>query len=436
MASHSQARLPSELWLRILEEAAAWDPDYVDIEFLREGQRNPLLLDCALVSKQWYPLALRILFREVLVGMWDYFDEDGKYYGQTIGPLQHFTETLARLTRAGSDLPRSVQVLHLCIGLKKPRDASYDRYVYPDFGSVARAVKLCPNLRHLSLRVHCEPAGRAWTLPPHVLHAFAGARHLEQLTYTDQQDFQTMSRLRTVAAVRAAGGGEFAVVRAALTLRPLFQLLGVLPGIQQLNVSALDAEGSGGQHENLHLPHLRELRIPAGQTTRQLLHNSPPGLETVIFDDIDPTAIAPLPTTALRALIMRGDHVPESLARFTNLEHVGIEYDFIGTLSLRLLETMPASVTRLTFYGEVREHSLHVEDGPMTVDLELQHEVLDSEQLLDAVTSGPLRRLQRLTVVLHPGLRVNPSTQLLERLATNGTVFEMYGGMHPRAVPS
>lgn len=271
--------LPPELWLRIFELVTDWNPHFVDIDDLRNNadRRNTDLLAFAVVCKAWSPLALHVLYREISMPGWDYHDQQGRYCCQTLAPLLSLIRTLSVLTRRKSDLPRAVQVLHVAIGRYQSPPSVYDYCEHCDFESVARAVQLCPRLRHLSLRVHCEANGLTWSIPSDVLRSLAHATHIEQITYSDQQDDMVLARMRALIAMRAAKGGSFTTPPMNPSLRPMFQLLSVLPNVRYLELETSDADGSGGTVVSP--PHLTELRVrtkgrqfPSVATIHDLCH--------------------------------------------------------------------------------------------------------------------------------------------------------------------
>ncbi|KZV92926.1 hypothetical protein EXIGLDRAFT_692168 [Exidia glandulosa HHB12029] len=401
--------LPSELWLRIFEIAARWDPLHVDIEFLREDKRNRVLLALAYTCRQWLPLALHILYREIFLSGWDYHDEEGRYCAGTRLPMKRLVSTLSLLTARRSALPRTVQVLHVAIGRYQYPSSSYDYCLHCDFVSVAEAVSLCPAMRHLSLRVHCEPTGHTWSIPPAAIRIFTKADNIEQLTYSDQQDTQVLDRLRTIAAMRAAAasGSDFATYAVSPSLKPLFQLVSVSRGLRYLEVETSDADGSGGLSALSHA-NLEEFRLrmkgrqhPAPTPLHHLLDGAP-ALSAVVLSDAGPGQVYALPRR-IKSLLLRGPEVALDLRDFHSLTHLGIEFPIYEEIhkspALDTFARLPESLTHLTLYGEHNEHNLPVTAYSPRDDFSMQ-ELLRSEIFRAHVQR--LSHVQQWTIVVDP----------------------------------
>lgn len=424
--------LPSELWLRVFEIAAGWDSDCVDIEALRENKRNACLLSFAIVCRQWTPLALQVLYREVFLPGWDFHDDDSNYCAQTTLSLKRLIHTLTRLTGRRSNLPGTVQVLHVAVGRYQYPSSIYDYCLHCDFASVAQAVQLCPRVQHLSLRVHCEPTGHTWSIPQDVLRTFSKARHIEQITYSDQQDVQVMDKLRTIAALRAAAGGDFATYTVNPSLRPLFQLLSVLPCVRYLQLETGDADGSDVlQPATVSLPQLRELRVRVkglrqfpSSASLHALCDAAPNLGTVTLADGGPSQIHALPLH-IDTLLLRGPELAIDLREFRNLSHVGIEFPIYmehhRSPALETLSRLPESVTHLTLFGEHDENGVSNPYSP-AVDVAMQ-ELLQSSAFLGHLQK--LYHLQKLSLVVDPGLPLRMASELLQIFTKRRLAFEI-----------
>ncbi|KZV92932.1 hypothetical protein EXIGLDRAFT_59375 [Exidia glandulosa HHB12029] len=325
--------LPPELWLRIFEIAAEWDGHYVDIDFLRDDKRNRVLLACAHVCRRWLPLVLHVLYREIFIPGWDKFDDDRRLFSDTRTPLKSLGSTLLALTARGSNLPNIVQVLHVPIGYQKLQ-RRYDYCQNGDFGGVAEVVELCPSLRHLSLRVHCEPTGGAWSIPASALRSLATATHLEQITYEDHQDPTQMRALRYAfwadMRKRVVGIVPFAAVTPSPSLDALFQIIHVLPSVRYLEFKTSVADGVHSA-EAVTLPNLREFRLrvtgrscPSAATLHLLLDGAI-ATQAVTLSNAEADQISALPRS-IATLFLRGPGVCVDLREFIALSHIGLEF--------------------------------------------------------------------------------------------------------------
>ncbi|KZW00851.1 hypothetical protein EXIGLDRAFT_761406 [Exidia glandulosa HHB12029] len=175
--------LPDEIWLSVFEMAVAFSPDFIDLCVLRDGrERNRTLASCALVCRSWAPLAQKVLFRDISLGVVtvppreesgdsdhededDYWsdEEDGgrKPTGETAPSLWSLIATLRALRERHSPIPDNVRALHVTLGrtggkmegngVRALIEEPYVNHCSPT--DVARAVSLCPRLLHLSITI-------------------------------------------------------------------------------------------------------------------------------------------------------------------------------------------------------------------------------------------------------------------------------------------
>ena len=358
----STPALPTELWLRVFELAAQWDPAFIDIDFLREDHRNTDLLSFARVCCQWRHAAQQVLFREILLGAWAGEDHEGRVISRTDLALESLAVTL-EFFHSGKNLAPKVQVLHVSIGLnERTRD---ERYLNPTFDQVARVVELCPRLHHLSIRVHGDPSGYSPVMSPYALRLFERATHITQLTFMDQQNESVMYHHRAVSAVRAAQGGPFHVAEIMPDLRALLWLLSALKELRYLRLSARSSHLNGTTVPKP-FNHLNLQTIVANvySTEAQLLSSiirAATDLRSAILLTPTQTDIESL-TPSLQRLVLRGNYGDvRDLSRLGSLQHLGLQPLLEGgdeSISAPFLGQLPISLVSATVYYNDRTGGL------------------------------------------------------------------------------
>ncbi|KAH7105125.1 hypothetical protein BKA62DRAFT_767377 [Auriculariales sp. MPI-PUGE-AT-0066] len=351
--------LPPEVWLRVFEEGVFWDERWIDIDFLREDRRNANLLSFTLVCRQWRRPAQHLLLREILIGAWDFIEEHtGELASRTDLPLTSLASTLLAWTAAGVKLAEAVQVLHVSVGLRER--ARGERYWNSTLDDVARLVGLCPNLRHLSLRIHGDPTGYTPVMSPTALSLFERApKSITQLTYVDMQSAATLQRHRTITAVRA--GQAMTVPDVDPDWRPLFWLIAALKNVQYLRVEASDADVTSNFAYPFNITTLRTLvaNIPGQITSSSFLAHllpSSPQLESVVLAEPRNETLQ-LVSPSVHSLTLLGELMEQlDFTPLRGLQHLSVQHNWLVHYTVlddpsSILSTLPSSLYRVIIHA-------------------------------------------------------------------------------------
>ena len=243
-SSSARTHIPDEIVLTILEEAYYTqhaEPDYA------------LLMNCALVSKDWSILAQKLLFRNVILRSEPDFTS-----------FQHAT---TRTTPRGRLLGNTVQRLRLVLDPNQPNRLSQS--------SFAQAVTLCPNLSELSLSLFGKGA------PGDDVIGTPDAERMRR--DASSFDLATLSTLKSGPSIASLDFTNWSD-----NSESLVQLLSIWPSLKVLSLSGKPPSLPSPAPEPLPFS-LESLRMnfqnsPATDFLKWLLHNSSDSLRSLEFD--------------------------------------------------------------------------------------------------------------------------------------------------------
>lgn len=358
------------MWTRIFESAADFIPGRIDLRELRDGRsRNKTLTACALVCKTWAPLAQKVLFRDICLGvtqaapfgdtdsegdsdddlqsmlMYDPYrleDMAKTPTGDTEPALESLIDALLSFQKRGSAIPRNVRAIHLAVGRTGGRGYDEGGYlVHGSTESVAYAVSLCTGLVHFSLMIgaiNYDDCDEEISFAAESLASMRRLKRLQQLSIETMDEHDLIERADLCRPVPTAA---HQLIR---TFAPVLTLLHVVIGTCSEPLECVDDDEQA-------LPSMPKLHTVVACESTDLISTairdrSPNVYEADIgFSDM-PKSIKLLRCFAPTAA---------DLARFPRLEILEVTSRDVAEVA-RTVRAAPNSVRELRLFSQVFDH--------------------------------------------------------------------------------